>query len=46
MTRKRPYEQPRTQVVDLRVTNQLLTGSVLTSATMETEWEEETIALP
>jgi len=28
MKQKRLYEQPRTEVVELRVTNQLLAGSV------------------
>lgn len=46
MTKKRPYQQPRTQVVELRVTNQLLAGSVSTSATMDGTWTEETIAPP
>ena len=29
MKQKRLYEQPRTEVVELRVTNQLLAGSTL-----------------
>lgn len=29
MKQKRTYEQPRTEVVELRVTNQLLAGSSL-----------------
>ena len=44
MTRKRIYQQPRTQVVELRVTNQLLTGSVSTIATMDGTWTEEDLA--
>ena len=43
MTKKRPYQQPRTQVVELRVMNQLLAGSVTTTATMNGMWEEENI---
>ncbi len=31
MKQKRTYEQPRTDVVELRVTNQLLAGSTLQS---------------
>lgn len=31
MKQKRLYEQPRTEVVELRVTNQLLAGSTLQS---------------
>ena len=31
MKLKRTYEQPRTEVVELRVTNQLLAGSTLQS---------------
>ena len=40
MTKKRIYQQPQTQVVELRVTNQLLAGSVSTTATLDTVWGE------
>ena len=44
MTKKRIYQQPQTQVVELRVTNQLLTGSVTTTATLDTVWGEVDLA--
>ena len=40
---KRAYQQPRTEVVEMQATCPLLTGSVSTSATMNTMWEEENI---
>ncbi len=41
MKQKRLYEQPRTDVVELRVTNQLLTGSNTMEQYNWNNYEEE-----
>ena len=41
--KKKDYQKPTMQVVKLQHQPQLLAGSVQTSATMSTVWEEEDI---